>query len=275
MSPQVPSSRIRMRWRRYTQDLYEILQVSPLAEAEVVTAAYRRLCQKYHPDRNSDPSAAARMRDLNAAYEVLGDPERRAEYDLSRNARSQRRPPRPNVGADDLSPSLGIEALEARAARSPFSFLHWLAAAAVLLCASALALSLLTVRSQAESVAASHSATAVQSTAQAAARAVIPTQNTLARHCSSTNQVEITSQTYEQTVSGTVKNTCNYALEFQLEFRGFSNNGTILRRHYHPCDAYYCWMRLAAGAEDVFTTRPYWPSGTTSFQVFPKYKEQR
>jgi len=63
------------------QDLYRILQVDPAAEPEVVEAAYRRLALKYHPDVSSAPDAAGRMRDLNMAYEVLGDQDRRAEYD--------------------------------------------------------------------------------------------------------------------------------------------------------------------------------------------------
>ncbi len=66
-------------------DYYEILQVSPGAEQEVIEAAYRRLARKYHPDVNSDPSAPGRMKQLNAAFAVLGDPTRRAAYDSHRN----------------------------------------------------------------------------------------------------------------------------------------------------------------------------------------------
>jgi len=62
-------------------DLYKILQVDPAAEPEVVEAAYRRLALKYHPDVSTAPGAADRMRDLNMAYEVLGDASRRADYD--------------------------------------------------------------------------------------------------------------------------------------------------------------------------------------------------
>ena len=65
-------------------DYYEILQVSPGAEQEVIEAAYRRLARKYHPDINTDPSAASRMTQLNAAFDVLGDPARRAAYDSRR-----------------------------------------------------------------------------------------------------------------------------------------------------------------------------------------------
>ena len=62
------------------KDYFGILQVSPDAEQEVIEAAYRQLARKYHPDVYSGPDAAQRMRELNEAYEVLGDPRKRAEY---------------------------------------------------------------------------------------------------------------------------------------------------------------------------------------------------
>ena len=65
-------------------DAYKVLQVDPEAEDEVIQAAYRRLAQKYHPDVASGPDAAARMAAINAAWEALRDPSRRAAYDLSR-----------------------------------------------------------------------------------------------------------------------------------------------------------------------------------------------
>src|SRR5689334_19614318 len=60
---------------------YEILQVASHAEPEVIQAAYKRLSLKYHPDRNSDPSAVVRMQLLNEAFETLSDPARRKAYD--------------------------------------------------------------------------------------------------------------------------------------------------------------------------------------------------
>ncbi len=65
------------------RDYYAILQVHPRAEKEIIEAAYRRLAAKYHPDRNSSPEATQRMSEINAAYEVLGDPQRRRSYDAS------------------------------------------------------------------------------------------------------------------------------------------------------------------------------------------------
>lgn len=61
--------------------LYAVLQVDRTAEPEVIEAAYRRLAQKYHPDVNPDRASAERMRQINAAYQVLRDPSRRATYD--------------------------------------------------------------------------------------------------------------------------------------------------------------------------------------------------
>jgi curved DNA-binding protein CbpA len=66
-------------------DPYKILQVDPEAEEEVVVAAYRRLARKYHPDVAVDEEAAARMSAINAAWEVIGDPIRRATFDRERN----------------------------------------------------------------------------------------------------------------------------------------------------------------------------------------------
>lgn len=65
-------------------DPYKVLQVDSEAEDEVIQAAYRRLAQKYHPDVATGPDAAARMSAINAAWEILRDPARRASLDLAR-----------------------------------------------------------------------------------------------------------------------------------------------------------------------------------------------
>jgi len=65
------------------EDYYQTLQVHSGASQEVIRAAYRALAQRYHPD-NAGPSGEAKMVEINVAYEVLGDPERRAEYDRER-----------------------------------------------------------------------------------------------------------------------------------------------------------------------------------------------
>jgi curved DNA-binding protein CbpA len=72
-------------------DLYEILGVLPSAEDIVITAAYRVLAQRYHPDRWTGPPAEAheRMATINRAYETLKDPARRAAYDGRRSKKDQ------------------------------------------------------------------------------------------------------------------------------------------------------------------------------------------
>lgn len=65
-------------------DLYATLGVAANATPDQIEAAYRALARQYHPDVNRAPDAADRMRDINAAYRVLRDPQRRAEYDRQR-----------------------------------------------------------------------------------------------------------------------------------------------------------------------------------------------
>jgi curved DNA-binding protein CbpA len=65
-------------------DPYKVLQVDSEAEDEVIQAAYRRLAQKYHPDRAPGPEAAERMVAINAARALIGTPDRRAAYDRAR-----------------------------------------------------------------------------------------------------------------------------------------------------------------------------------------------
>ena len=65
-------------------DPYKVLQVDSEAEDEVIVAAYRRLARKYHPDVAANAEAAARMSAINAAWEVIGDPQKRAAFDRQR-----------------------------------------------------------------------------------------------------------------------------------------------------------------------------------------------
>jgi curved DNA-binding protein len=67
-------------------DFYKLLQVDSEADPEVIQAAYRRLAQKFHPDLATGPESAERMVAINGAWEVLGDPVRRADYDRQREA---------------------------------------------------------------------------------------------------------------------------------------------------------------------------------------------
>jgi curved DNA-binding protein len=64
------------------KDYYEILGVDRKADADEIKSAYRKLALKYHPDRNpSDKSAEEKFKEINEAYQVLSDDEKRAHYD--------------------------------------------------------------------------------------------------------------------------------------------------------------------------------------------------
>jgi len=63
------------------RDYYQILGVPRTAAAEEIKTAYRRLARKYHPDVSKEPNAEARFKEMQEAYEVLKDPEKRAAYD--------------------------------------------------------------------------------------------------------------------------------------------------------------------------------------------------
>jgi DnaJ-class molecular chaperone len=65
-------------------DYYKVLQVDPEADQEVITAAYRKLALKYHPDTNSSAEAEEMMKLLSRAYAVISDPQERARYDAIR-----------------------------------------------------------------------------------------------------------------------------------------------------------------------------------------------
>ena len=90
------------------RDAYKVLQVDPEADLEVIQAAYRRLAQKYHPDRAAttpDGDAAShRMVELNAAWAQLRDPGRRGAYDRERARAATQHARSPGLGFSPAAP---------------------------------------------------------------------------------------------------------------------------------------------------------------------------
>ncbi|HET9731469.1 MAG TPA: DnaJ C-terminal domain-containing protein [Acidimicrobiales bacterium] len=93
------------------KDLYAVLGVDHDADAKAIGRAYRKLARQLHPDTHPDDAAAVeRFKEVTAAYDVLGEPSKRAEYDEFRAAlaeaqawpREQAR--RPDRGGPDRSP---------------------------------------------------------------------------------------------------------------------------------------------------------------------------
>ncbi len=63
------------------KDYYKILGVDRQADQKTVSKAFRRLARESHPDVNKRKGAEDRFKEINEAYQALGDPEKRAKYD--------------------------------------------------------------------------------------------------------------------------------------------------------------------------------------------------
>ncbi len=84
-----------------TRDLYKLLGVSRGASREDIRKAHRRLAREFHPDANpGDRSAEERFKDIQQAYEVLSDPEKRRGYDARLRASSVGGPNKSRARAD-------------------------------------------------------------------------------------------------------------------------------------------------------------------------------
>src|SRR6059058_413460 len=66
-------------------DYYKVLGVDKKASQDDIKKAYRKLARKYHPDTNKDPGAEERFKEISQAHDVLGDPEKRKQYDTMRS----------------------------------------------------------------------------------------------------------------------------------------------------------------------------------------------
>ena len=75
---------IKREW--FDKDYYQVLGVPKNASQAEVKKAYRKLAQKFHPDANSgNKQAEERFKEVSGAYDVIGDPEKRKQYDQVRD----------------------------------------------------------------------------------------------------------------------------------------------------------------------------------------------
>ncbi|HIP20251.1 MAG TPA: J domain-containing protein [Sulfurimonas sp.] len=68
------------------KSLYETLEISENASESEIKKAYRKLARKYHPDVNKDSSAEEKFKEINSAYEILSDKEKKQQYDMQGDA---------------------------------------------------------------------------------------------------------------------------------------------------------------------------------------------
>ena len=98
------------------KEYYKTLGVAPTASADEIKKAYRTLARKYHPDVSKEADASARMSEVNEAYAVLSDPEKRAAFDKLSQRRAAGQDFQPPPGWDsgfdfsDASSSVGDDA---------------------------------------------------------------------------------------------------------------------------------------------------------------------
>ena len=67
------------------ENYYSILGVQENSDQNLIKKAYREMAKKYHPDKNKEPNAEEKFKKVTEAYENIGDPAKRQEYDRKRN----------------------------------------------------------------------------------------------------------------------------------------------------------------------------------------------
>ncbi len=98
---------------QYHLDYYATLEVTPQASDEEVKRAYRKLALKYHPDRNQgNKQAEEKIREINAAYEVLGNPETRKSYERLRFGGHGRKSDFAEEPTEAVNPGVILDAME-------------------------------------------------------------------------------------------------------------------------------------------------------------------
>lgn len=88
LAPLVPFVQYALRMDR-PYSLYDVLSVSPGVSPGALEAAYRALMKKHHPDRTGAAAAGSQAAEINAAFSILRDADRRAEYDRREGARQR------------------------------------------------------------------------------------------------------------------------------------------------------------------------------------------
>lgn len=94
------------------RDYYEVLGVARDADEKTIKDAFRQLALKYHPDRNKEPGASDRFKEIAEAYAVLSDPKKRSEYDARGFAAVAGFSPEDLIGGinfDDVFGGLGFD----------------------------------------------------------------------------------------------------------------------------------------------------------------------
>jgi curved DNA-binding protein CbpA len=99
------------------KDYYRILDVRPASSPAEIRQAYRRLASLTHPDRDSSPQATRRMQEINEAYGVLGNENKRIKYDIEYRtadiSSKKETTPVPNTKVVENSPPILTQIMEA------------------------------------------------------------------------------------------------------------------------------------------------------------------